>query len=53
MKKNNKLPKIEIVAKPRPDDIENNVLYLTPEKKAAFYEEIFFFYMEKNKRRRS
>lgn len=46
MKKSNKLPKVEIVAEPRPDDIESNVLYLTPEKKAAFYEEIFLLYME-------
>ena len=46
MKKSNKLPKVEIVAEPRPDDIESNVLYLTPEEKAAFYEEIFLLYME-------
>ena len=46
MKKKNKLPVVEIVAEARPDDIANNVLYLTPEKKAAFYEEIFFFYTE-------
>ena len=49
MKKKNKLPVVEIVTESRPDDIENNVLYLTPEEKAAFYEEIFFFYMEKIK----
>ena len=49
MKKNNKLPKIEIVAEPRPDDIENNVLFLTPEEKATFYEEIFLLYMEQLK----
>lgn len=46
MKKSNKLPKVEIVAEPRPDDIESNVLCLTPEEKAAFYEEIFLLYME-------
>ena len=36
MKKSNKLPKVEIVAESRLDDIESNVLYLTPEEKAAF-----------------
>ena len=46
MKKKNKLPVVEIVTESRPDDIANNVLYLTPEKKAAFYEEVFLLYME-------
>ena len=46
MKKKYKLPVVEIVAESHSDDIESNVLYLTPEEKAAFYEEIFLLYME-------